>query len=128
LRAAKEQARTGSDPADTHRDLLVKAALEGVTYEMKWNLDLLEQAGISAQRIHAVGGGARSPVWLQLKADVFGREVVAIEGQASCIGAAACAAVGLGIYRSWQEAASGLIKSGTTYQPRAVLHRQYGER
>ena len=41
-------------------------------YELLHNLEVLTQAAISVRRVTAVGGGARSPVWLQVKADVLG--------------------------------------------------------
>jgi xylulokinase len=113
--------------ATTHYETIVKAALEGITYEICWNLDLLERAGITCERMHAVGGGAQSSVWLQLKADVFGREVVAVQGESSCVGAAICASIGLGLHQSWEEAAKDMITFGRTYHPRPTIHNQYRE-
>jgi xylulokinase len=49
---------------------IAKAILEGLTYELRRNLELLREAGIRLDILHAVGGGARSAVWLQMKADI----------------------------------------------------------
>jgi xylulokinase len=49
---------------------LAKAILEGLTFELRINLDLLQEAGVTLNELHTVGGGARSPLWLRLKADI----------------------------------------------------------
>jgi len=54
----------------TTRSMIAKAILEGLTFELRTNLDLLKEAGVKIRQLHAVGGGARSPLWLQLKADI----------------------------------------------------------
>jgi xylulokinase len=106
---------------------LVKAALEGVCYEMRWNLDIFEQIGIHVDRILAVGGGARSEMWLQLKADIFGRPVVAVPGEVSSRGAAICAGVGGKVYSGWNEGIAAMVKPGRVFEPRATMQRQYRE-
>jgi len=111
----------------TSRETMMKALLEGVTFEVRWNLELLESAGISIQRIFAVGGGAKSSAWLQLKADIFGREVVVVPGEASCRGAAICAAVGNGTYKSHFEAVRQMVKEGPSYYPRPDPESRYRE-
>lgn len=55
----------------TSRGELYRGFLEGETYEMKRNLECLEDLGIQPQRLITVGGGARSPVWMQIRADIF---------------------------------------------------------
>jgi xylulokinase len=113
--------------SSTTYGMLAKAVLEGITYEILWNLEILEGMGIFVRRIYAVGGGAKSRTWLQLKADLFGREVVVVEGEASCVGAAICAGIGAGIYASWQEGVSDLVKQGIAYLPRPAMHERYRE-
>ncbi len=54
----------------TDRPMMAKAVLEGLTFELRQNIDLLRNAGIPISELHAVGGGARSDLWLQLKADI----------------------------------------------------------
>ena len=112
----------------TSRSELVKSALEGICFEMRWNLDILESLGIWTDSIRAVGGGARSGVWLQLKADVWGREIVALPGEAGCKGAALCAGIGAGAYSSWEEAVFATRRPGTVYEPSMRAHATYSER
>ena len=106
---------------------LYKAALEGITFEMLANLESLDLTGLSFNRIHAVGGGARSDTWLQLKSDIFGRDIVAIHGEASCIGASICAGLGAGIFTDWQQGADALVHERRIFSPNAHRHARYRE-
>ena len=114
----------GLTSSTTNQDL-VKAALEGVCYEMRWNLDIFENTGIHVDRILAVGGGAKSGMWLQLKADIYERLVVEVPGEASSRGAAICAGVGVNAFSGWHEAIQTLVKTGRVFEPRPEKTRQY---
>ena len=56
---------------------LARAAVEGVTFGLRYGFDRLRELGTSAERICLIGGGSRSPAWRQVVADVFGTTVVA---------------------------------------------------
>ena len=72
---------------------IARAAMEGVTLGMNYGLRRLAELGVKAQEIRVTGGGARSPVWRQLMADVFGVPVVAmVEDEGAALGAALQAA------------------------------------
>ena len=58
---------------------LYRAILEGLTFEMAYNLERLEHYGVAPKRLYACGGGARSNVWLQIKADIWNREILPVE-------------------------------------------------
>ncbi len=76
---------------------LVRSIMEGVAYEVRACLDLLEGMGLPQHEVVAVGGGARSRVWSQILADVAGRPVVVPrETDAASLGAALLAAAALG--------------------------------
>lgn len=80
----------------TTRGELVRALLEGVAFEMRLNLDILERSGCPITELRAIGGGAKSPVWNRLKADVLGKPLTTLNvTEAGCLGVAmlACAAV-----------------------------------
>ena len=73
---------------------IAQAILEGLTYELRTNLELLRDAGIRLDELHAVGGGARSKMWLQMKADVCQIRLRLPQiTEAACLGAAILAAV-----------------------------------
>lgn len=58
---------------------IYRAILEGVTFEMRYNQEKLAEHGIRFHRLYACGGGARSAVWLQIKADVLGCELLPVQ-------------------------------------------------
>ena len=114
----------------TTREQFVKALIEGITYEQRLNLETLEKAaGVRVERLRAVGGGAKSKMWLQLKADMTGKEVVTLGvSECGCLGAAILAGVGIGEYSSVDEAAELLVSEVDLFQPNMDMHEQYAER
>ena len=67
----------------------MKALLEAVAFEMKLNLEILEQSGCQVTELIVIGGGAKSEVWSQLKADVIGKPITILDvTEAGCKGAA----------------------------------------
>lgn len=79
----------------TKRGEFIKALLEGITFEMRLNLDIIENAGYQIDELSVVGGGAKSKIWSQLKADIMGKKINILKvTEAGCMGAAilACAA------------------------------------
>ena len=72
---------------------LARAAMEGVTMGMNYGLRRLAELGVKAREIRVTGGGAKSPVWRQLMADIFGVPVVAmVEDEGAALGGALQAA------------------------------------
>jgi len=63
----------------------VRAILEGVSYNLRHILDALGQAGLHFGEIRSSGGGARSPLWNQIKADVCGLPIVTLANEEGCI-------------------------------------------
>jgi xylulokinase len=79
----------------TSRGEFLRALLEGVAFEMRLNMDILERVGCRIREFRAIGGGARSAFWTQLKADVAGKPIIPLAvTEAGCLGVAmlACAA------------------------------------
>jgi len=112
----------------TRRDI-AKAILEGLTFELRVNLDLLRQGGVVINELRAIGGGARSELWLQLKADILGVPVVAPEvTEAACLGAALLAGVGAGVYPDAVQAAASVFKPARTYRPNPERQELYNRR
>ena len=112
----------------TSRGQVLKALLEGITFELAENLARLEAAGVSVGGLRATGGGARSPVWLQLKADITGHAVTRVAvSEAGCVAAACLAGVGAGVFSSAGEAVAAVTRTAETYQPRPQIHAVYQE-
>jgi xylulokinase len=94
---------------------LVRAAIEGVCYELKSNLRVLESAaGASIERVIAVGKVTASPLWLQVKADISGKTIVVPEiSEMTGVGAALLAGLGTGVFSTPEDAVRSL---GTTHR------------
>lgn len=66
---------------------MTRAVMEGVTYALRDSMEILEEMGISGNRILASGGACASPVWLQIQADILGKEVqVCRTKEQACLG------------------------------------------
>ena len=77
----------------TQKSEITKALLEGVAFEMKLNLELMEQSGMKIDLFIATGGGTRNKSWTQLKADVLNKSIITRNiNEAGCYGAAMLAA------------------------------------
>ena len=113
----------------TTRGEIVRAVLEGVTYEMALNASVLGDCGAVIESFRAIGGGAKSPIWMQLKADLLGKPVHAMKvSEAVCLGAAILAGTATGRYKSAHQASLDLSKVERTYKPDARKAKIYRER
>jgi xylulokinase len=97
---------------------LTRAVLEGVTYGLRDSLELMRALGLSIEQVRASGGGARSPLWRQILADVFDTEIVTVNvTEGAAYGAALLAGVGAGVYGSVAEACDMVIQMTGRTQP-----------
>jgi xylulokinase len=90
---------------------MTRAVLEGVAYGLRDSFELMKQAGIAdIQQVRISGGGAKSPLWRQILADVFGAELVTVNtAEGAAYGAALLAATGTGAFASVEEACATAI-------------------
>jgi xylulokinase len=96
----------------------VRAIMEGVTFELKQTLEIVEGAGHPVETISHTGGGARSALWSQIKADIYGKPVVTFENSESgLLGAAILAGTGVGLYASERDGALRCLRVQATYTP-----------
>ena len=113
----------------TTKGELVKAILEGISYEIKQNLTMLEDAGVEINEVRAIGGGAKSEKWLQLNADMFNKKVIALDiSEGVCLGTAILSGTAIGKYHSIEEAVDLLVKPQKAYYPREEIAQQYDEK
>ncbi|MCG3209004.1 MAG: Xylulose kinase [Anaerolineae bacterium] len=114
--------------ADTPASI-AKALVEGLTFELRVNLDLLRQAGVAITELHAVGGGARSNLWLQLKADICQTPLrVPRVTEAACLGAALLAGVGAGVYPDFATAVARTVAFARRVEPHPGQSAAYDRR
>ena len=113
----------------TDRASLAKAILEGLTFELRSNVDFLQEAGIPIDELRAVGGAARSGLWLQLKADLCKVPLRVPEvTESACLGAAILASVGGGAHSSLDAAVQSMVRVEERVEPRAEIAGAYDER
>jgi xylulokinase len=108
---------------------MLRAIIEGLDYQVLDIVTALKNGlGIEPDRLVVVGGATRNPFWMQNKADVTGLPIeVPDVGEATPLGAAILAGIGVGLYRDEQDAFGRVYKKGTTYQPDSQLSSRYGQ-
>ena len=111
---------------DTTREEMTQAVLEGVAFGLRDSLEVARSLGIKIERTKICGGGAKSPLWKKIIANVMNLKVDVIESEEGPgYGGAMLAAVGCGEYESVQEAADQLVKVVDTVEPDAKLVAKY---
>lgn len=107
---------------------IVQAFMESIAYDHVNTLSLLAEEGIAIDTVRATGGGTRSTWWNQLKSDLMGVQIqVSAEPEPGTLGAALLAGVGIGVFRSVEEAVDACAGSTNVYDPnpsRADQHRE----
>ena len=114
---------------DTTREEMTQAVLEGVAFGLRDSLEVARSIGVDPKRTKICGGGAKSPLWRKIIANVMNMKVDIIESEEGPgYGAAILAAVGCGVYPSVEEAAKKLVKVVATEEPDPELVAKYEER
>lgn len=112
--------------ANTRKSDITRGLLDSMAYEMRLNKEAFETIGCGIHEIHAIGGGARSPRFLQIKADVLQTPFVALAAKESAaLGAAIIGAVGIGAYESYETAIAQMVKIERVYEPNSSLAASY---
>lgn len=107
---------------------MVRAVLEGVAYSLRDCLELFRDLAIPINQVRAVGGGARSQVWRQILADVFGTEIVTTNvTDSTAYGAALLAGVGSSVYPNVPEACAATIRIVDRVEPQGTQETLYNE-
>ena len=98
---------------------IIRSLLEGVTFGMRDSLDIIKGMGVPVKQIRVSGGGARSPFWRQMQADVYGKAVSTINAeQGPAFGVALLAGVGTGAFKNVREACDSTIRLASTTKPK----------
>ena len=114
---------------DTTRADMTQAVLEGVAFALRDSLEVAKSLGIKLERTKICGGGAKSPLWKKIIANVMNLKVDVIEAEEGPgLGGAMLAAVACGEYASVQEAADKIVKIVDTVEPDAELVAKYEDR
>lgn len=112
---------------------LVRSVLEGVAFSLKDCFAIIQEQGLTLEQVRATGGGAKSPLWRQIIADVLGVELVTTNaGEGPAFGAALLAGVASGVYSSVQQASDATVRVVERTEPQqqntsvyAHMYEQY---
>ncbi|HVP55638.1 MAG TPA: xylulokinase [Candidatus Eisenbacteria bacterium] len=116
--------------ANHGRGHIIRAILEGVAFSLRDSFSIFAEMNVPVTNIRLGGGGARSPLWRQIQADVYGHAVEVVEAEeGSAYGAALLAGVGAGTWSSVDEACASAVKVATRVNPdpqaSARMNQQY---
>jgi xylulokinase len=114
------------------RSHVIRAVLEGVAFSLRDSFTIFEEMGVPVKNVRLGGGGARSALWRQIQADVYGKAVEVVEAEeGAAYGAALLAGVGAKIWQSVDEACAAVVRVATRVQPEntavSVLNEHYKE-
>lgn len=101
--------------------------MEGVCFSQKQCADVLNEIGVPTNDMMACGGGARSGLWRQMLADIYGYSIKTAKAsnEGPALGAAILAGVGAGVFGSVQETCAELVIPDTLTEPRAAENAAY---
>ena len=111
---------------NTTREEMTQAVLEGVAFALKDSLEVAASLGIELSKTKICGGGAKSPLWRKILANVLNLTLeVPVNEEGPAMGGAILAAVGCGAFSSVEEAAEKLVKISEVVEPEADLVAKY---
>ena len=114
---------------DTTRTDMTQAVLEGVAFALRDSFEVAKTLGIRIERTKICGGGAKSPLWKKIIANVLGIKVDVIESEEGpAMGGAMLAAVACGEYPDVEAAADAIVKIVDTIEPETELTEKYNQR
>ncbi len=112
----------------TPRGALVRAILEGAAFGLRHNLEGARQAGVKVSELRSVGGGAASPLWNQIKADVLGIPVLLPQASVGApFGDAVLVGMGLGLFADPRQVLRDLVRIDARFDPDPDRHALYDQ-
>jgi len=113
----------------TKKEDIIRGMMEGITFDLRLNLEKIEESGIKIESLRASGGGSRSETWLQFKADILGKTIQKLDiDEAGCMSAAVLAGYGAGDFNSVIEIIDEWVKIKKEYKPDIEKFKNYEER
>jgi glycerol kinase len=97
---------------------IIRAILEGVSYEIRTNVEVMRELGLPCQEVRVTGGAARSETWMQIQADILRMPVIRTQmEEATAVGAAILAYKGVGVFKSVAQAAEEMVQTREPLKP-----------
>lgn len=109
---------------------ITRAVLDSLAYEMKMNLAVIEKStDCPINEIRMIGGGAKTPKWVQIKANIFNKKIVTLQtDETASLGAAIIGAVAKGHFKDFKEAIDNMIHVKRIFYPDKQMLNEYGVR
>ena len=105
---------------------MARAVMEGISYSLRDCLEILDEMKIDVSSMTLCGGGAKSPLWRQMLADVYGIPVgILASNEGAALGAAILGGCAAGVYASVEEGCKTCIHGGEQVTPNAQAHAEY---
>ncbi len=110
------------------RSHVMRSVFEGITFGMRDSMSIMRELGLEITQIRATGGGAKSPFWRQMQADIYGAPVVTVNtSEGPAFGAALMAGVAAGVFEDLAQASDEVVHVESTAEPDAGRVQQYNE-
>lgn len=114
---------------DTTREEMTQAVLEGVVFGLRDSLEVARSLGLAIDTTRICGGGAKSPLWKKMAANILNLKVEVIASEEGpALGGAMLAAAGCGAYENVKSAAKSIVRVAETIEPERELAEKYEER
>jgi len=105
-----------------------RAIMEAIGFMLREHIEMAESFGVNIKEIRALGGGAKSSLWNQIKADITGKEIITLENtETTSLGAAILAGIGVGIFKDFNDACSKCVRVKERFYPHAEKKLVYDE-
>ena len=113
----------------TKKEDIVKGMLEGINFDLRLNLEKIEEAGTSINPLRATGGGAKSDIWLKMKADITGKTILQLDSdEAGCMSTAVLAGYAVNKFDSVEKTIENWVKVKKEFQPDMEKYREYEDK
>jgi xylulokinase len=102
--------------------------MEGISFELRRVLEIVERTGIAVEQIRAVGGGASSPIWNQIRADVYDKPIVQFAtNEGGLLGSAILAGLATGVWTDASSAVTVMSNTDTVVYPNPANRERYDQ-
>ena len=113
----------------TKKEDILYGMLEGITFDFKLNLEKIEETGNAVDFLRATGGGARSDIWLVLKANITGKTIQKLNvDEAGCVSTAVLSGYGIGKFDSVEETIESWVKIDKEFYPDMEIFKEYEQK
>ena len=109
--------------------MMFRAVLEGTAFALAHNVEIAKKSGIKIDEIRSIGGGSKSGLWNQIKADVLGMPIAILQDSVgAAVGDAYLAGMGSGLFKDIRSTLKSSVKIESRFQPNNKVHTYYQER